>query len=188
LVLFTERRKEQIAGVISCYDRMLIQGTLPGLCYAQGMTRCLYAGQSRIFEYPRFAQPPRDALRENAERLAAEDGLEIEFIRRTKGFRKGDKMHEVLTQRGDHPGLVWIFSRMQPCSVRVPTWCPFRLQACLNGHHRLARRLTRKGIGRTRLDDAFTRIEHFDRAEALGDDWPGEKLHCRANGRSATAQ
>ena len=45
LVLFTERHKGEIAGVISCYDRILIQGTLPGLCYAQGMTSYLYAHQ-----------------------------------------------------------------------------------------------------------------------------------------------
>lgn len=217
LVLFTERHKEQIAGVISCYDRMLIQGTLPGLCYAQGMTHYLYARQIRIFDYPHFAQPLRDAVRQNAERLAAENGLEIEFIRRTKSFRKKDKVHEVLKRRGDHPGLVWIFSAMEPCStyqpwhdkgsgktylrpddgkclhyyfyfidpelglgsVRVPTWCPFRLQVYLNGHHRLARRLTQKGIGHTLLDNAFTQIEDFGRAQALADDWPVEKLHRR---------
>ena len=93
-------------------------------------------------------------------------------------------MHQVLRQRGDHPGLVCIFSVMEPCSsyepwhdkktgktylrpdggkclhyyfyfideelglcyVRVPTWCPFRLQIYLNGHHRLSRRMSRKGI------------------------------------------
>jgi len=32
LTLLTERHHHQIAGVISCYDRILIQGTLPGLC------------------------------------------------------------------------------------------------------------------------------------------------------------
>jgi hypothetical protein len=35
LQLLTERRSDRIAGVLSCYDRMLIQGTLPGLCYAE---------------------------------------------------------------------------------------------------------------------------------------------------------
>jgi len=120
LVLFTEGHKEEIAGVISCYDRMLIQGTLPGLCYAQGMTSYLYARQIRIFDYPRFAQPWREALRENAERLAAEQGLEMEFIRRTKSFRKEDKVHQVLKQRGGHPGLVWIFSAMEACSSYQP--------------------------------------------------------------------
>ena len=29
LTLLTERHAEQIAGVLSCYDRMIVQGTLP---------------------------------------------------------------------------------------------------------------------------------------------------------------
>ena len=70
--LRTERPADEIAGVLSCYDRILIQGTLPGLCYAAGMTAYLKARQIRIFDYAQFAQPQRDALRENAERLAAE--------------------------------------------------------------------------------------------------------------------
>jgi len=32
-MLLTERYKEQIAGVISCYDRVVIHGTLPGWCF-----------------------------------------------------------------------------------------------------------------------------------------------------------
>ena len=85
--LLTERHADEIVGVLSCYDRILIQGTLPGLCYAEGMTAYLKARQILIFDYPRFAQPLRDALRQNAERLATQHGLEIMFIRK-KNFRK----------------------------------------------------------------------------------------------------
>ena len=48
--LLTERHADAIAGVLSCYDRLLIQGTLPGLCYAEGMTAYLKARQIRIFD------------------------------------------------------------------------------------------------------------------------------------------
>ncbi len=208
LQVLSERRSEQMAGVLSCYDRMLIQGTWPGLCYAEGMTGYLYAHQIRIFDYVQWAQPLRETLRENAERLASENGLEIEFIRRPKSFRKEDRIHQVLKKRGEHPGLVWILSAMEPCStyqpwhdkttgktylrpddgkclhdyfyfideelglcyVRVPTWCPFRLQVYLNGHHRLACRLKRKRIDYTRLNNAFVQIEDFERAQKIADD------------------
>lgn len=43
-----------------------------------------------------WRHPLRDALRPNAERLAAENGLKIEFIRRTRSFRKEDNVHEAL--------------------------------------------------------------------------------------------
>jgi hypothetical protein len=219
LQLLTDRRSDQITGVLSCYDRMLIQGTLPGLCFAEGMTGYLYAHHIRVFDYAQWAQPLRETLRENAQRLAAENALEIEFIRRPKSFRKEDKIHQVLKNRGDHPGLVWIFSAMEPCStyrpwhdkitgktslrpddgkclhyyfyfideelglcyVRVPTWCPFRLQVYLNGHHRLACRLKRKQIVHTRLDNAFVEIEDFERTQKIADDWPVEKLHGKLN-------
>ena len=34
----TERYDERIAGMLSCYDRLVITGTLPVVCYAAGMT------------------------------------------------------------------------------------------------------------------------------------------------------
>ena len=57
LTRLTERHADQIAGVLSCYDRILVFGTLPTLCFAEGMTSYLYAHQIRIFDYPRFAEP-----------------------------------------------------------------------------------------------------------------------------------
>jgi len=85
--LLTEQYAEQISGVLSCYDRIIIQGILPGFCYAGGMTSFLNANNIRIFDYPCFAEPLRNELRDNAEQIAKENGLEIEFIRKKK-FRK----------------------------------------------------------------------------------------------------
>jgi hypothetical protein len=98
---------------------MLIFGTLPGICYAGGMTSFLYTRQVRIFDYPKFAEPFRERIRENAERLAAAAGIEIEFIR-TRSIRKEDRAQGLLAKRGDHPGLVCIFSAMEPCSTYKP--------------------------------------------------------------------
>lgn len=77
-----DRYHDKIAGVLSCWDRVVIQGTLPGLSYADGMTSYLNAHHIRIFDYPRFAQPLRDQVRANAERLAEQAGVEIECTRR----------------------------------------------------------------------------------------------------------
>ena len=61
------------------------------------MTRHLYARQIRIFDYPKFAEPFRDRLRDNAERLAAANGIEIEFLRKRK-VRKEDLVKAALAQ------------------------------------------------------------------------------------------
>ncbi len=54
-----ERYDDRIAGVVSCDDRVVVTGTLPTVCYADGMTKFLQAAQVRIFDYPRFAEPSR---------------------------------------------------------------------------------------------------------------------------------
>jgi hypothetical protein len=114
------RYSDKIQGVLSCYDRVILKGTLPGICYAQGMTSYLYSKGIRIFDYPRFAEPFRDAINENAKRIAKENGLEIEFIRKQKGFRKENRIKEILDKRGLEPGLVHIFSAMESCESYKP--------------------------------------------------------------------
>ena len=73
--LLTERYRERLAGVLSCYDRIIVTGTLPGACYAKGMTAFLSARQIRIFDYAQFAEPLRDRVRERAAELAAGAGI-----------------------------------------------------------------------------------------------------------------
>ena len=75
-----ERYDDRIAGVLSCYDRVVVTGTLPTVCYAAGMTKFLYAIGVRIFDYPRFASTLRDRVRERAASLAAQAGITIEHI------------------------------------------------------------------------------------------------------------
>ena len=203
-MLLTDRYSSKIQGIISCYDRVIIQGTLPILCYAKGMTGYLMKNNIRIFDYPRFAEPLRDLLRDNAEKLARDNGLEIDFIRRNN-FRKESKIKDILKERGDAPGMVHIFSAMESCEsykpwhnkkthktylkpnrskclhyyfyfidehlglcyVRVPTWCPFRLQIYFNGHNWLAAALTGKGIRHSLVENAFLGIDSFTEAQQM---------------------
>ena len=75
--------------MLSCYDRIIITGTLPGACYAAGMTSFLYAHGIRIFDYPRFAEPLRDRIRERAQEVCAAPGVEIEHVSKSH-IRKED--------------------------------------------------------------------------------------------------
>jgi hypothetical protein len=210
----TERYRERLAGVLSCYDRIIVTGTLPGVCYAQGMTAFLSARQIRIFDYPRFAEPLRDRMRDRAAALACATGVTIEHIAKSH-IRKEDIVAKVLAHRGDHPGLVHIISAMEACDsykpwhdkrthctflrpnsgkclhyyfyfidaelgliyLRVPTWCPFRLQFYCNGHSWLARQLAAAGIGFTLADNAFLRIDDWARAQTLADQLSPTDLH-----------
>ncbi len=209
-----ERYRDRIAGVLTCYDRIVITGTLPGACYADGMTSFLNAKHIRIFDYPRFAEPLRDRIRAAAEKLATAAGAKVEFIGKAH-IRKEDVVAAVIKSRGDHPGLVHVISAMEACSsyrpwhnketgqtylkpapgkclhyyfyfidaelglvyLRVPTWCPFRLQFYCNGHSWLARQLMKTGIDYVMADNAFIRIDDWEKAQQLADGLSPDVLH-----------
>jgi hypothetical protein len=105
--------------VLSCYDRVVITGTLPTVCYAEGMTKFLYANQVRIFDYARFAAPLRECVRERAASLATAAGITIEHIAKSH-IRKEAVVAKVLERRGEHPGLVHVISAMEACDTYRP--------------------------------------------------------------------
>lgn len=118
--LFPERHSSKIRGIIGCFDRVVFNGTLSGICYADGMSHHLHSKNIRIFDYAKWAEPLRDEIRANAEKLASENNLDIEYIRRIKNFRKEARIKKIIEQRGDHPGLVHIFSVLESCTSFKP--------------------------------------------------------------------
>lgn len=117
--LFTERHAAKIIGELSCLDRVVISGTIPGICYAEGMSSHLGFKGIRIFDYTRWAEPLRNQIRQNAQALAEKAGLDIEYLR-SSDTRKESLVEEILKKRGAHEGLVCIFSAMEGCSSYKP--------------------------------------------------------------------
>jgi hypothetical protein len=62
------------------------------------MTDYFYQHQIRIFDYAKWAESLREALRQNMERLAADNAIEIEFVRSKKSFCKEYRVKEVSEQ------------------------------------------------------------------------------------------
>ena len=117
--LLTQRYSEKISGTLGCYDRIVITGTLPVLSNAGHLTSYMFQNNIRIFDYAKFAEPFRDTLKVNAEKLATESGLLIEFIRKGN-VHKEAIIEAVLKKRGTHPGLVHILSVMEGCTTYKP--------------------------------------------------------------------
>ena len=59
----------------------------------------------------------------------------------------------------------------------MPTWCPFRLQFYCNGHSVLAHQMSQRNIQCRVLDNAFSWIADFERAQNLADEFRVETLH-----------
>lgn len=107
--LLTTSHSKNISGVLSCFDRVILTGTLPKVCYSQGMTSYLYSKWVRIFDYPKFAEPFKNELRANAEQLAKDKGIEIEFVAKSH-ICKEDLVRKILDKRGTHRPCPYNFS------------------------------------------------------------------------------
>lgn len=214
------RYADQIAGTLSCFDRIVVTGTLPDICHKDAITKHLYFKGIQVFDYAKgFAEPLREEIRANAEAVAKNAGLQIEFVRSSHGMRKEDTVQKILDNRPeaqrDQPGLVHILSAMEPCNafipwhdktthktflrptqgkclhyyfyfidpefglchLRVPTWSPFRLQFCCNGHNWLAHQLRQRGLDYQQLDNTFSAITDWTIAQELADSFPVERFH-----------
>ena len=199
---------------LSCYDRIVITGSLPEISYAQGMTNYLYSKGIRIFDYAQFAEGHRDTLRTQIESIVSASGLAVQYLKKS-GIRKESFVSDILANRGYHCGIVCVLSTLEGCNtykpwhdkptgktylkpdvskclhyyvyfidehlglgyIRIPTWCPFRLQIYFNGHNCLASQLKAHGINYTMIDNAFDSISDAAKAQELSDSLRIEALH-----------
>ena len=116
---FIERHSDKIAGAISCFDRVVITGTIPGICHSQGMADYLRQRGIRIFDYAQWAAPLRERVRENAQTVADDNGLDIHHIRSSR-TRKENIIQDIIAKRGEAPGMVAVFSAMEGCPSFLP--------------------------------------------------------------------
>jgi len=115
--LLTTRYADKIVGVLGCFDRIIIKGILPSVCYADAMSRHLTKQNILLFDYTKYVDPLREELRLNAENLAVKNNMTIEFI------RSSDARKEDIAKKNYDPnkyGLVAILSAMESCSAYRP--------------------------------------------------------------------
>jgi len=128
---FAERYTNQIRGVISCFDRVVISGTLPNIRYSGAMAAYLTTMGLKLFEFTTFVNHDKSTGRTT---LKACDGKCLHYY------------------------FYFIEKELGLCYLRVPTWAPFRLQFYFNGHNWLARQLDNKGFDFNLVDNAFIDI------------------------------
>ena len=115
---FIEKYTSKIQGLVSCYDRVLIKGTLHSVGHSEAMVNLMYRKNILLKDYPNFINPYRNKLHTTANQQAKASNIEIEFIRKTKAVRKEDIVQRHILQRNlpaDYTGLVCILSVMEGC-------------------------------------------------------------------------
>ena len=105
--------------VLSSYDRILITGTLPGACYAAGITSFLMTNGIRIFDYAQFPEAMQEHIRNCVLEVSKAAGLEIEHVNK-RHIRKEDLVAKLLQERGGAPGLVHVLPPMATCPSYKP--------------------------------------------------------------------
>jgi len=95
-MLITETHQKEISGVLYCYDRVLISVTAGTFGYPEGMSMFFNTHGYRMFDFAKVFTPVTEQIKENAERLAKENGLEIQYIRNTRAFRKEDRIADIV--------------------------------------------------------------------------------------------
>lgn len=116
---FVKKYADKIQGTLSCYDRVIIKGTLPGVCHAGAMTNLLYRKNYLLKDITQFTNPLRNKLHANAKELAQSAGLAIEFIRNSRTVRKEDLVKKQMEKSQLQSGLVCILSAMESCTNYV---------------------------------------------------------------------
>ena len=74
----------------------------------------------KIFDFAKVFTPVTENIKENAEKIALENSLTIEYIRKSGAFRKDEKIAEIIEKRGVHEGLVHIFSVLEMSDTYSP--------------------------------------------------------------------
>jgi hypothetical protein len=117
--LISDRYADSIHGSISCFDRLILQGTLNPLGHPAGMTSFLYQNKIRIFDFQQFSKPITEKIRENIASIAQKHDTRVDFVRK-HNERKEDRVAQIIAKRGNHPGIVCILSAMEACSTFEP--------------------------------------------------------------------
>ena len=79
--------------------------------------------------------------------------------------------------RCQHFYVYFIDAEFGLCHLRIPTWAPFRLQFCCNGHDWLERQMKQAGIRFRKVDNCFAHLSNFAAAQALVKSFDPRRLH-----------
>lgn len=112
--LITEKYKTNIKGVISCYDRVILQASLSQWSYAQAMAVWMVHNNILIKDYTKFASTIRNKIVEHISSVAKNNSLEIEYIKSPNKFDKEKHISRIIKDKEIKEGIVHIYSVVEP--------------------------------------------------------------------------
>ncbi len=113
---FSKKYNRKIEGVLGCYDRVVIKGTLHEASYADGMMNILNRRNIKFVDYPKYTDRYRNQIISRVKQISKEQDIPIQFIRKSGKVRKEDLVKGILDGGDISSGLVCILSVMESCN------------------------------------------------------------------------
>ena len=111
---FLARFGENCTGVLSGFDRLRFRGSLRTLQDVSGMMAYLYAAKVKLVDFSTHVNALTLQVREHAKAMAEAVGQKVQFLR-SHAEHKFELAEQELERRGGAPGLVAIYSALEPC-------------------------------------------------------------------------
>jgi hypothetical protein len=111
---FIAKFSDELQGVLSGFDRVLIRGTLRALCYPQGMMGYLSVVSVLLKDFGRHVQAVSDRLKAASQSRAAQLGRKVLCLASSQ-VRKEEVARTIARREGITSGLVCVLSCVEPC-------------------------------------------------------------------------
>lgn len=109
---FLDAHREQIQGVLHCFDRMIFRGYLP-VQWGEGMARFLWEHNIGLTQLKPFLLKHAAAVKSRAIAMASETGRPYRYLEQR--IRMEDEARAIAERDKIKEGLVCIFGVMEPC-------------------------------------------------------------------------
>jgi hypothetical protein len=133
---FLCKHQDKIAGVLSCFDRLIFRGHLP-LSWAGGLEGFLFQQKVLLKDFRAYAPQAAQRIKEHVQNLVQQAGAEFRHLRRKE--RMEEQARRIAHDEGIREGIVCGFSQLETCRT-------FRCE---------------KGAGRLRLRPDYRRCSVF---------------------------
>jgi len=111
---FIAKHEEEIAGVLSGFDRLVFRGTLRSISYAKGMMNYLWANQVRLTEFGKHVQRVSERVKRACRAKAEVLGRPVKYLA-SAGESKEEVARGIAAREKIQEGLVCVLSCVEPC-------------------------------------------------------------------------
>lgn len=113
---FIEKHQDIIAGVLSCFDRIIFKGYLMSLSYPEGVTMFLARQGVLLKDWKQFVKARSEEMKEHAKSMAKEQGrLFLPLKGRKASKDKDDRARRIAKREGITEGLICVLSVVEQC-------------------------------------------------------------------------